>query len=260
MKRRKRKKSHILEKVVSYVALFFAGEILFGVGGYFCIMTHLPDAVGIPLMTAGFFLIVVFSCTMQGEYDRFISRRYSGRPVYRVGRAGVREKSVKIFVDLDGVLAKWDAKVSVEDTYAPGFFLTREPEPEAIAAVKLMREKGLDIYILTCAYQNGLAEPEKDAWLAMVGLSDIPRIFVPYGKRKSDYVCTADASVLLDDYSKNLHEWRAEGNIGCKFYNGINGTYGTWDGYSVSCGMSAEQIAEVITAIVRTQTGLKATA
>ena len=243
MKRRKRKKS-----------------LLFGVGGYFCIMTHLPDAVGIPLMTVGFFLIVVFSCTMQEEYDRFISRRYSGRPVYRVGRARVREKSVKIFVDLDGVLAKWDAKASVEDTYAPGFFLTREPEPEAIAAVKLMLEKGLDIYILTCAYQNGLAEPEKDAWLAMVGLSDIPRIFVPYGKRKSDYVCTADASVLIDDYSKNLHEWRAEGNIGCKFYNGINGTYGTWDGYSVSCGMSAEQIAEVITAIVRTQTGLKATA
>ena len=96
MKRRKRKKSHILEKVVSYVALFFAGEILFGVGGYFCIRTHLPDAVGIPLMTAGFFLIVVFSCAMQEEYDRFISRRYSGRPVYRVGRARVREKSVKI--------------------------------------------------------------------------------------------------------------------------------------------------------------------
>ena len=127
MKRRKRKKSHILKKVVSYVALFFAGEILFGVGGYFCIMTHLPDAVGIPLMTAGFFLIVVFSCAMQEEYDRFISRRYSGRPVYRVGRAGVREKSVKIFVDLDGVLAKWDAEVAVEDTYARGFFLTREP-------------------------------------------------------------------------------------------------------------------------------------
>ena len=38
MKIRKRKKSHILKKVVSYVALFFAGEILFGVGGYFCII------------------------------------------------------------------------------------------------------------------------------------------------------------------------------------------------------------------------------
>ena len=260
MKRRKRKKSRILEKVVSYVALFFAGEILFGVGGYFCIMTHLPDAVGIPLMTAGFFLIVVFSCTMQEEYDRFISRRYSGRPVYRVGRARVREKSVKIFVDLDGVLAKWDAKASVEDTYAPGFFLTREPEPEAIAAVMLMRKEGLDVYILSCAYQNGIAEAEKDAWLAGVGLSDIPRIFVPYGERKSDYVDEADVNVLLDDYSRNLHEWKADGNIGCKFYNGINGTHGTWNGYSVSSWMTAEQITAVITDIVRKQARLQAAA
>lgn len=258
MKRRKRKKSHILEKVVSYVALFFAGEILFGVGGYFCIMTHLPDAVGIPLMTTGFFLIVVLSCSLQEEYDRFISRKYSGRPIYKVEKA--RKKTVKVFVDLDGVLARWNAEASVEDTYAPGFFLTREPEPEAIAAVRLMREMGLDVYILSCAYQNGLAEPEKDAWLAMVGLSDIPRIFVPYGKRKSDYVGAADVSVLLDDYSKNLHEWKAKGKVGCKFYNGINGTHGTWDGYSVSCGMTAEQIAAVITAIVRKQAGLRATA
>ena len=180
------------------------------------------------------------------------------RAIYRVERA--REKTVKVFVDLDGVLARWNAEASVEDTYAPGFFLTREPEPEAIAAVRLMREKGLDVYILSCAYQNGLAEPEKDAWLAMVGLSDIPRIFVPYGKRKSDYAGGADVSVLLDDYSRNLHEWKAEGNIGCKFYNGINGTHGTWDGYSVSCGMTAEQIAAVITAIVRKQAGLQASA
>ena len=258
MKRKKKRKSRILGKAVSYTAMLLTGEMLLGTGGYFCIMTHLPDAVGIPLMTAGFFLIVVLSCSLQEEYDRFVSRKYSGRPAYRVERR--REKTVKVFVDLDGVLARWNVEASVEDTFTPGFFLTREPEPEAIAAVRLMREKGLDVYILSCAYQNGLAEPEKDAWLAMVGLSDIPRIFVPYGKRKSDYVGAADVSVLLDDYSKNLHEWKAEGKVGCKFYNGINGTHGTWDGYSVSCGMTAEQIAAVITAIVRKQAGFRATA
>ena len=258
MKRKKKRKSRILGKAVSYTAMLLTGEMLLGTGGYFCIMTHLPDAVGIPLMTAGFFLIVVLSCSLQEEYDRFISRKYSGRPAYRVERR--REKTVKVFVDLDGVLARWNAEASVEDTFTPGFFLTREPEPEAIAAVRLMREKGLDVYILSCVYQNGLAEPEKDVWLAKAGLSDIPRIFVPYGKRKSDYAGTADVSVLLDDYSRNLHEWKAEGNIGCKFYNGINGTHGTWDGYSVSCNMTAEEIAAEITAIVREQAGLRASA
>ena len=258
--RRRRKKDirRILIKTVLYATLLAAGELLAGVGGYYCIMTHLPDAVGIPLLTAGFFLIVVFSCSMQEEYDRMLSARYLGRPIYRVERK--KEMTVKVFVDLDGVLARWDSDASVEDTYAPGFFLTREPEPEAIAAVRLMRKNGLDVYILSCAYQNGLAEPEKDKWLAMVGLSDIPRIFVPYGKRKTDYATAADISILVDDYTQNLHEWSAEGNIACKFYNGVNGKNGTWSGYSVNHVMTAEEIAGVISTIARTQAGLQGAA
>ena len=257
-KKKRRALRQTVLKAVSYTALLIAGQLLSVLGGYCCIMRHLSDAVGIPLMTAGFFLIVVFAHRMQEEYDRFISSKYSGRPLYRIKRK--REKRAKVFVDLDGVLAKWSTDASVEDTYAPGFFLTREPEPEAIAAVMLMRKEGLDVYILSCAYQNGLAEAEKDAWLAGVGLSDIPRIFVPYGERKSDYVDEADVNVLLDDYSRNLHEWKAEGNIGCKFYNGINGTHGTWDGYSVSSWMTAEQITAVITDIVRKQVCFQAAA
>ena len=258
--RRRRKKDirRILIKTVLYATLLAAGELLAGVGGYYCIMTHLPDAVGIPLLTAGFFLIVVFSCSVQEEYDRLLSARYSGRPISRVERK--KEMTVKVFMDLDGVLARWDSDASVEDTYAPGFFLTREPEPEAIAAVRLMRKNGLDVYILSCAYQNGLAEPEKDKWLAMVGLSDIPRIFVPYGKRKTDYATAADISILVDDYTQNLHEWSAEGNIACKFYNGVNGKNGTWSGYSVNHVMTAEEIAGVISTIARTQAGLQGAA
>ena len=65
---------------------------------------------------------------------------------------------------------------------------------------------------------------------------------------------------LLVDYYRILHEWKADGNIGCKFYNGINGTHGTWDGYSVNIGMTAEQITTVITDIVRKQARLQAAA
>ena len=257
-KKKRRALRQTVLKAVSYTALLIAGQLLSVLGGYCCIMRHLSDAVGIPLMTAGFFLIVVFAHRMQEEYDRFISSKYSGRPLYRIKRK--REKRAKVFVDLDGVLAKWSTDASVEDTYAPGFFLTREPEPEAIAAVMLMRKEGLDVYILSCAYQNGLAEPEKDKWLAMVGLSDIPRIFVPYGKRKTDYATAADISILVDDYTQNLHEWSAEGNIACKFYNGVNGKNGTWSGYSVNHVMTAEEIAGVISTIARTQAGLQGAA
>ena len=149
-KKKRRALRQTVLKAVSYTALLIAGQLLSVLGGYCCIMRHLSDAVGIPLMTAGFFLIVVFAHRMQEEYDRFISSKYSGRPLYRIKRK--REKRAKVFVDLDGVLAKWNTDASVEDTFAPGFFLTREPEPEAIAAVMLMRKAGLDVYILSCAY------------------------------------------------------------------------------------------------------------
>lgn len=89
MKRREKRKygiRRILIKAMLYAVLLATGELLAGVGGYCCIMTHLPDAVGIPLLTAGFFLIVIFACSMQDEYDRMLSARYSGQPVYRAGK------------------------------------------------------------------------------------------------------------------------------------------------------------------------------
>lgn len=160
-------------------------------------------------------------------------------------------KSIKIYVDMDGVLAKWDSGASLEETYLPGFFLTRQPEPSVIGAVKILMEQGLDVCILSCAYENGYAAVEKGVWLDRAGLSDIPRVFVPYGKKKTDYIRTADVSVLLDDYSRNLHEWREEGNVGFKFYNGVNGNHGTWHGYSVDYRMTPEQIALVIAAVAK---------
>ena len=151
---------------------------------------------------------------------------------------------------MDGVLAKWE-NVSLEETFLPGYFLSRQPEPSVIEAVKNMYEMGIDISILSCAYDNGIAGPEKAKWLELNGLGMIPRIFVPYGKDKSDFIEEADVNVLLDDYSRNLPEWKAKGNLGFKFYNGINGTHGTWSGYSVNYRMSAKEIMIALTSIGR---------
>ena len=43
---------------------------------------------------------------------------------------------------------------------------------------------------------------------------------VPGGLRKTD--------ILLDDYSRNLHDWAEAGAIGVKLLNDINNTHGTW--------------------------------
>ena len=54
------------------------------VGGIYCVMTHLPDSVGTPLLTAGFFMVMAASCWIQEEIDRVLSEKYnSGPPVYR---------------------------------------------------------------------------------------------------------------------------------------------------------------------------------
>ena len=54
-----------------------------------------------------------------------------------------------------------------------------------------------------------------------IGLQGIPAVFVPYGEPKTAYVQTKDA-ILVDDYSKNLHEWEKSGREGIKFFNGFN--------------------------------------
>ncbi len=143
----------------------------------------------------------------------------------------------KYYIDMDGVLAKWNTEASAEDTFEKGYFLNREPDEKAIRYVQDLLDDGLDVCILSHAYQNGYAEPEKQAWLQKYGLGNVPAIFVPYGTPKLEYVQLPVDTInfLVDDFTKNLREWETGENCrGIKYYNGINGTHGTWYGKSVN--------------------------
>ena len=59
--------------------------------------------------------------------------------------------------------------------------------------------------------------------------------------------------VLLDDYSVNLHEWKANRGSCIKLRNGINGNGGTWKGESVTRFDTAENIADRIWSIIKKQ-------
>ena len=156
---------------------------------------------------------------------------------------------IKYYVDMDGVLCKWDTKASLEDTYRKGYFLAREPDEKILNLVKDMRDEGKDVSILSCVYENGFCAEEKSQWLDNHGLKGIPRVFVPYGKNKEDFVNRDDFNVLLDDFTDNLFAWRSGGNLAFKYYNGINGTTGRWNGDSVNYRMSWPQIERAIVAI-----------
>lgn len=164
------------------------------------------------------------------------------------------ERKIIFYFDQDGVIDEFEVGVSLERTFLPGFFASRTPIPVTVEVIKMMKEAGYDVRILTATYENGHARKEKDAHMDELGL-DVPRIFVPYGKRKEDYIPKSEIAVLVDDYSENLHSW-VNGNkpgaakkIGVKFYNGINGNHGTWASYSVSRKMSADEIFNTIIGI-----------
>ncbi len=173
---------------------------------------------------------------------------------------------VKLFVDMDGVLAKWNSNASLEETYMPGYFLAREPEQKLIDCIKLYKKVFGDVCILSATYGKR-QQLEKLIWLRIhfkefnilePGFNsclrnDIEVAFCPYGVSKKAYLeanypnLLCDTNVLLDDFSKNLREWEWQTNPGTSFYgvkflNGINGTKGTWQGAKLSGAMSMSDL------------------
>ena len=144
-----------------------------------------------------------------------------------------------LYIDMDGVLAVWDSRASVADTKQPGYFLARICQENMAEALRELARLRVPVAILSAVYRDGTAAEDKTAWLFAHGLGEIPRIFVPYGSRKTD---CAGPGILVDDYTKNLREWAAEGRPAVKFRNQVNGTHGTWTGLAVSADWPAEQL------------------
>lgn len=153
-----------------------------------------------------------------------------------------------LYVDMDGVLAKWDPNASIEDTYQSGYFLEREEEEAVKEMILALMQDGYSVSILSAAYEEGTAKADKREWLRAHGLGDVPVTFVPYGQDKNEYVAPGN-QILLDDFSRNLHAWESAGKTGVKFMNGINGTKGTWKGYLLTNRMTAEQMTTIMKAV-----------
>ena len=110
--------------------------------------------------------------------------------------------------------------------------------------------------------ENPYAVHEKNAWLDayLPEIDSERRIFVACGSSKARAAanrlktpCIDNSFVLLDDYSVNLHEWKANRGSCIKLRNGINGNGGTWKGESVTRFDTAENIADRIWSIIKKQ-------
>lgn len=169
------------------------------------------------------------------------------------------QSKTKLFIDMDGVTAKWNPDASIEDTYKPGYFLAREPEEKLIKAINLYLRTVGPVCILSATYGKS-QQLEKLSWLRnqfpscnildpgfkRTFESDIETVFCPYGVSKKQFIIDnyedllSDVNILMDDFSNNLREWNDPVSkfIGLKFMNDINGTKGTWTGLKMDGRMS----------------------
>lgn len=141
----------------------------------------------------------------------------------------------RIFVDMDGTLAKWNNVSSTDVLYEDGYYFNLEPNQNLLDAIKTLIKRGEDVYILSSFLSDSkYALNDKNKWLDKY-LYELPvekRIFVKYGDQKSKYIPNNINSndYLIDDYTKNLIDWKQSGGTGIKFLNGINHTNKTWQG------------------------------
>ena len=149
------------------------------------------------------------------------------------------ESKTRWFIDMDGVIAKWNPVATYDELLAKGYYRDREPDFTILNEVKDLVKKGENVFILSKVLtESDFAKNEKTEW-CHENLPEIPDdhlIFVPYEKSKAEYFNELGLTpitkndYLIDDFSKNLFDWEKSGGIGVKYMNGINGTKGTWTG------------------------------
>ncbi len=161
----------------------------------------------------------------------------------------MNNKRLTLYVDFDGTLAEWDKSKSLEDVFRPGYSLGLMAHANLVNALEHLYACGVDVHILSCVVHEQAAYDKLRYIKAYCPFIDDKNChFIPYGqKAKKDYIANSNG-FLLDDYTKNLREWYK--NRAIKFYNGINGTNGTWKGYSVKHDMSPNIMAKQLLAIM----------
>jgi 5'(3')-deoxyribonucleotidase len=125
-------------------------------------------------------------------------------------------KDLKIYVDMDGVIADFNAEHKAVERFKveKGFFYRLKPISVNAEAVKVLISKGYDVSILTTS-PHDRADKDKMRWLKK-HLPQVKKvIFARPERAKIDYIEPSERAkaLLFDDYGRNIKEWLHGGGM-----------------------------------------------
>ena len=157
---------------------------------------------------------------------------------------------IKLFIDLDGTVAKFNVKNAMKRFDNEKGFFANLKAYVGIEIVNQLAKKG-NIYVVS-ASPNEQADNDKRLWLSKY-LPNIPqenitlcRLGINKAKViEEKYSMTINENcLLLDDYTKNLIEWEAFGGKGIKRLTSVSdNSRKLWKGLSIK---HLKEIAEIV--------------
>ena len=148
---------------------------------------------------------------------------------------------MKIFLDMDGTLAKFNVKNALQRFENEKGFFARLGAYKGIEEIDKMTLKQNNVYIIS-ASPNENADKDKMVWIEkyLPNLNKENIIFCRLGENKAEYIENKlnikidNNCILLDDYTKNLVEWENFGGRGIKrLTTQADNKTGKWKGLAI---------------------------
>jgi 5'(3')-deoxyribonucleotidase len=146
----------------------------------------------------------------------------------------------KIFLDLDGTLAKFNVRNALNRFQTEKGFFANLKAYKGIENINELAKEG-NVYIIS-ASPNEQADKDKATWIDLF-LPNLPKsniCFCRLGKNKAKEIkknlniIINKECILLDDYTQNLVEWESVGGVGIKRLTSVaNNKSGKWKGLAI---------------------------
>lgn len=145
----------------------------------------------------------------------------------------------RIFLDLDGTLARFNVRNALERFKTEKGFFAKLLAYKNIESINEMAKVG-NVYIIS-ASPNEQADNDKMQWVQKY-LPNIPItniVFCRLGENKAEIIkqrtgVDIKGNILLDDYTHNLEQWESAGGVGIKrLTRCADNSTGKWKGLTI---------------------------